>query len=86
MKIGYALKPIFIINAQKKLELVPIPQLSEKAYRRLMGLDSPQLEFAHENFSRGGPISITKLQFPYTYAVLSGINYFNLRAKLAILS
>jgi lysophospholipase L1-like esterase len=83
MKIGYGLKPIFIINDQEKLELVPIPQLSEKAYRRLIGLDSPQLELAHENFYRGSPISITKLQFPYTYAVLRGMNYFNLRAKLA---
>jgi hypothetical protein len=83
MKIGYGLKPRFIINAQKNLELVPIPQLSEKEYRRLMGLDFPQLELAHENFYRGGPISITKLQFPYSYALLRSMNYFNLRAKLA---
>ncbi|RKZ81609.1 MAG: hypothetical protein DRR19_21960 [Candidatus Parabeggiatoa sp. nov. 1] len=83
MKMGYGLKPRFIVNDQGNFELVPIPQLSEKDYQKLMGLDSPQLELAHENFYCGGPVSITKLQFPYTYHLLRSINYFRLRAELA---
>ncbi len=77
----YALKPRFILDDQGNIELVPIPQLSEKAYRQLMGLEAPQLELPYENFYPGGPAGATKLRFPYTYAILKNINYFRLRAK-----
>jgi lysophospholipase L1-like esterase len=77
----YALKPRFILDDQGNLKLVPIPQLSEKAYRQLMGLESPQLELAYENFYPGGPAGVTELRFPYTYAILKNMNYYRLRAK-----
>jgi lysophospholipase L1-like esterase len=81
--MNYALKPRFILDVQGKLKLIPIPKLSEKAYQKLVGLDSPQLELVHENFLPDGYTGMTKLQLPYIYAVLKNLNDFRLRSKLA---
>lgn len=79
----YSLKPRFILDKQGNLKLVPIPQLSERKYRQMVGLESPQFVLEHENFYPGGPTGIEKFQFPYSYALFKNINNYRIRALLA---
>ena len=81
--LAFGLKPRFILDSQGELELVPIPQLSESEFRRLVGLESPQLLLEYENFYPGGPSGASKFQFPYTYSLIRNLSYFRMRAKLA---
>lgn len=81
--MDYALKPRFVLDAGGRLELVPIPQLSEQEYRRMLALEGPALVLDHEFFSPGGPAGITPLRFPYLYSVLRNARDYRLRASIA---
>jgi len=79
----YALKPRFIIDEGGELELIPIPDLTEEQYRRVVTLDGPQLILDYENLHPGGPAGVIKLKFPYTLAVVRNIwSFYGFRARL----
>jgi hypothetical protein len=78
----YALKPRFVLDGDGRLELIPIPRLSEDEYLRFLGVKSPQLILDHEYFHPGGPGGVTRLQPPFTYAVLRNLGHFRMRAAL----
>ena len=63
-----ALKPRFILDPQGQLELVPIPELTEKDYRELN--QSPERYLKHEFFSPGGLSGLQRMGFPYTVTVV----------------
>ena len=63
-----ALKPRFILDPQGQLELVPIPELTEKDYRELNR--SPERYLQHEFFSPGGLSGLQRMGFPYTLTVV----------------
>ena len=73
----YALKPRFILDSAQKLRLVPIPNLTEDEYLRVLTERSPQLVLEHETLHPGGPAGAVKLQFPYTLSVASNVLRFH---------
>lgn len=77
----FGLKPRFILDAQGKLELVPLPELSIEEYQRLP-TDGARL-LPHEYFVPGGPSGVQVLRFPYSISLLRLSTHFRLRAKLA---
>jgi hypothetical protein len=73
----YALKPRFILDSARKLQLVPIPDLTEDEYLRVLTVRTPQLVLEHETLHPGGPAGAVKLQFPYTLSVASNVLRFH---------
>lgn len=63
-----ALKPRFILDPQGQLELVTIPELTEKDYRELS--QSPERYLKHEFFAPGGLSGLQRMGFPYTLTVV----------------
>jgi len=79
----YALKPRFILNDRRELELVPIPVLTEKEYLRALGVAGDPLILQHENFQPGGAAGVVKLEFPYTVSVARNLTrFYGFRARL----
>lgn len=62
-----ALKPRFILDSQGQLELVPIPELTEKDYRELS--QRPERYLKYEFFLPGGLSGLSRMGFPYTVTV-----------------
>jgi len=79
----YSLKPRFIVDQQGKLELIPIPDLTEAEYRRVLTLEGDQLILDHESLHPGGPSGAIKLEFPYTVAVVrNALSFYGFRSRL----
>jgi hypothetical protein len=79
----YALKPRFILDAQGRLTLVPIPELTEEEYSRVLGELGEPLVLEHENLQPGGPAGAVELRFPYTASVLRNmIGFYGFRSRL----
>lgn len=78
----HALKPRFVLADGGALQLVELPQLDEREYLRSVGLASPLLPVEHENFQPGGPAGATRLEFPFTLAILRNLGDFRMRAFL----
>lgn len=72
----YALKPRYIFNEDTGLTLVPIPDLTEEQYLRILTEKGEPLMLEHENLQPGGPAGVVKLQFPYTFPVLRNMYTF----------
>jgi hypothetical protein len=81
--LNYVFKPRFILDAAGNLELLPIPDVTEADYRRIVGLDGPPLVLEHETFQPGGPIVSPVQKFPYTFSLLAGLRDYRLRARLS---
>lgn len=79
----FAFKPRFVIGADGKLELVPMPDLSRTEYQRFLDLESPQLTLEHESFHPNGPSGAVRPSFPYTWAVIKNFGFYRLRARLS---
>jgi hypothetical protein len=79
----YALKPRFIVDERGELELVPIPDLTEAEYLRVITLEGDQLILEHENLHPGGASGAIKLEFPYTIAVVRNIlSFYGFHSRL----
>jgi hypothetical protein len=79
----YALKPRFVLNERRELELVPMPALSESEYLRVLRVAGDPLPLPHENFQPGGPAGVVNLEFPYTVSVARNVvSFYGFRARL----
>ena len=79
----YALKPRFVLNGRHELELVPIPNLTEEEYLRVVGLAGDPLILEHEDFQPGGAAGVVKLEFPYTVSVVKNLlHFYGFRSRL----
>ncbi len=79
----YALKPRFILNAQRELEFVPIPDLTEEQYLRAVGIESELLPLEYENFQPGGPAGVVALEFPFVVSVTRNLlSFYGFRSRL----
>ena len=79
----YALKPRFVLNDRGELEFVPMPDLTEEEYLRVVGVSGDPLTLEHENFQPGGPAGVVKLEFPYTASVLKSLaRFYGFRSRL----
>jgi hypothetical protein len=79
----YALKPRFVLNAQRQLQLVPIPDLTEEEYLRSTGIAGDLLPIKDENFQPGGPAGVVSLEFPFTVSVTKNmLRFYGFRSKL----
>ena len=79
---GFAFKPRFVLGPDGSLERIPIPALTPTEYRRLLGLEGPALELAHESFAPGGPAGAVRLRFPFTLSVLRNAGYWRFRSRV----
>jgi len=79
----WAFKPRFVLDAQGKLELVPIPTLTESEYRRFIGRDSPPFILPHENFAPGGPAGSVRHEFPHLVSLVRNFGSWEVRVRLA---
>lgn len=82
----WAFKPRFVLSDAGELQLLPLPALDLQQYRRLVGLESPQLALSHENFHPGGPTGAVPLRFPAVVSLIRNFGYWELRARLRGLS
>ncbi len=71
----YALKPRFVLE-NGKLKLIPIPDLTEDEYLRVLTAQEPSLTLPYENLQPGGPGGVVKLEFPFTISVIKNCVYF----------
>lgn len=79
----YALKPRFVLNHEQKLKLVPIPDITEEEYLRVLTEAGDQLILEHENLHPGGPAGVVKLEFPYTISVIKNlVKFYGFRSRL----
>jgi len=79
----YALKPRFVLNAQRELELVPIPDLTEDQYLRAVGIAGDLLPLENESFQPGGPGGVVKLEFPFMVSVTKNLlRFYGFRSRL----
>lgn len=79
----FALKPRFVLGADRSLKLVPIPSLTEEEYLRVLTERSPQLVLEHETLHPGGPAGAVKLEFPYTLSVARNVlGFYRFRSRL----
>ena len=82
-EIWYALKPRFVLDQQGKLTLVPIPDLTEEEYWRVLTVKRPPLILEHENLQPGGPAGVVKLEFPYTISVIKNmVSFYGFRSRV----
>jgi hypothetical protein len=78
----FALKPRFILESNSP-RLVPIPDLTETEYRRVLTLSGDQLVLEHENLHPGGPAGVVKLEFPYSASVVQNmLKYYGFHSRL----
>ena len=80
-KIEYTLKPRFVLDDRGGLRLVPIPDLTEEEYLRVMGALEPDLVLEHESFQTGGPFGVQKLRFPFSISILRAMPGLIRRAR-----
>ena len=80
---AFSFKPRFVLDADGRLEQVPLPDLTEDEYLRYLGVRDPQLVLPHEHFHPGGPMGAVRLTFPFSMAVLRNLGYWRLQARLA---
>jgi len=78
----YALKPRFILNSRRELELVPIPELTEEQYLRVTGIKGDLLPLENENFQPGGPGGAVDLKFPFTLSIIKNLHFYGLQSRL----
>jgi hypothetical protein len=76
----FDLKPRFVLDANGALELVPMPELSEGEYLRMV--EAPEAFLRHEFFLPGGPSGLHRLAFPYTRSVVRAARHPRIAAKL----
>lgn len=79
---GFAFKPRFQLDAQGRLELLPLLALSHDEYLRFLALREPQLILPGESFHPNGPLGAVRLTFPFTLALLRNTGFYRLRARL----
>lgn len=78
----FAFKPRFVAGPEGGLELVPLPALGPAEYRRLVGLEGPQLPLEHESFLPGGPTGAVRLEAPFTLAVARNCGFWRFQARV----
>lgn len=78
----YTLKPRFILDRDGKLELVPMPKLTEDEYQRTVGLRTPLLVLEHESFQPGGELVGPMAQFPYLRSLIQNLGNYGIRARI----
>jgi hypothetical protein len=77
----FALKPRFILDHDRQLKLIPLPQLSYEQFADL--LLYPEKYLKYEYFLPGGDAGIYKIKFPYTITLCKGlINNHHVWAKI----
>jgi len=82
-EMWFAYKPRFVLGADGRLELVPMPTLTEQEHLRLEGAAAPQLDLEHESFHPGGPAGATSLRFPFTWSLVRNLGDFRMRARIS---
>lgn len=78
---GYALKPRFVLGPDSSLQLVPLPELTEQEYRRVLGIQGPLLVLDHESFYPGSGIVVAR-RWPFTLSAIRAFHDFRMSAKL----
>jgi hypothetical protein len=79
----YALKPRFVLDAERHLQLVPMPDLTEAQYLRATGITGELLPLTDENFQPGGPAGVVRLEFPFMVSVTRNmLRFYGFRARL----
>lgn len=79
----YALKPRFVLDAQRELQLVPIPDLTEEQYLRATGIAGDLLPLKDENFQPGGPGGVVRLEFPFMVSVTKNmLRFYGFRSRV----
>jgi hypothetical protein len=76
----FDLKPRYVLKTDGQLELVPMPDLSEEEYLRMV--EEPEAFLRHEFFLPGGPSGLRRLAFPYTGSVVRAARHPRIAAKL----
>ena len=67
-------KPRFILDQQKHLRPVPLPQLTAENYEDF--IKNPGHYLHYDYFVPGGPSGAQKLGFPYTWSILKAYKFF----------
>lgn len=73
------LKPRFVLEADE-LKLIPLPNLSEAAYRSLRSQAGTLLPYDY--FAPGGPSGLRSLEFPFVLSVSGALRHFRVQARL----
>jgi len=76
----YGLKPRFILNRAGDLELIPLPELTEADYEKLVKDPNPFLPY--EYFRLDGPNGPGKLRFPFTISLIRSCRHFRVVARI----
>ena len=67
-------KPRFVLDEKGQLDLVPVPQLTEKNYQEF--IKNPERFLTNDYFAPGGPSGAQKLEFPYTWSIIKAYKFF----------
>lgn len=78
----YHLKPRFILDSGGKLELIPLPHLTEAEYDQSIGQRTPLLRLEHENFQPGGGLVGPMPGFPYLFSLIRNLDNYGLHARI----
>ncbi len=77
---SYGLKPRFVLDHEKTLELLPMPTISERAF--LDFVENPENYLQSEFFLPNGPSGLSKLEFPYFWSLLQAFGDYRISARL----
>jgi hypothetical protein len=75
-----SLKPRFILGANGKLELVPLPQYTAEEYRRMV--QAPERYLSHEELLPDTRLGPTRERWPYAWTVLATLANHRLHSYL----
>lgn len=76
----YGLKPSFILNQARDLELIPLPKLTQADYKKLV--KDPNRFLPYEYFRVDGPHGSSRLTFPFTISLIKSCWHFRVVAWL----
>ena len=79
---GLAFKPRFEFDEAGDLIRVPIPELSEEEYLRVMGSIDPPLGLEYENFGPLGRAGAVIPEFPYSLSLIRNFGFWRFQARI----
>ena len=77
---GFGFKPRFAFDEEGRLTLIRLPDIAENEYARFV--DHPERYLQHEYFVPGGPSGVRRLEFPYTWSILTSFRHFIVQTKI----